>query len=99
MAILIEEEKKSSSISALLGWVIVAGMILASVYYVFFAPAPTVVVPPPPNYAAIAPMAQINLNPSGLLSSQGFQALKTYVAEPSSTGPAAVGRPNPFIAP
>jgi len=99
MAIIIEEPTKKSGTPFLLGMVIFVAIIGGGAYYVFFAPAPAAIVTPPPNYASIAPIASISFDPTSLLNSPGFQALKLYVAEPTSTGPGAVGRPNPFVAP
>lgn len=98
MAIVIEEEGKNSSSTALvLGWVVVLAILLVAAYYIFFAAPPAVVVTPPANFQNIAPIAQINFDPASLLNGQSFQALKEYVAEPTSTGPVPIGKANPFV--
>lgn len=101
MAIIVEEDKQriSRGVPALFGWLIIAAIVAVGAYYLFFAAPPAVVVVPPENFAAITPLASINLNPSSVLNSAGFQALKPYVTEPTSTGPAPVGRTNPFLVP
>jgi len=99
MAILVEEEKKSSGVLALLGWLVVIGIIFASVYYVFFVVPPSAVILPTGNLKNISSVSQLNVNPQDVLGSGEFQSLKQYVAPPVATGPAAVGRPNPFLAP
>jgi len=97
MAIVVEEEKTNSNTPAVLGWLIIVVIVLASAYYIFFAAAPAVVVPPPPNFESIAPIAQISFDPTTLVSSPAFQALKQYIAQPTSTGPVPVGKSNPFL--
>jgi len=99
MAIIVEEEKKSSSGSVFLGGVIIVIILAASAYYLFFAAPPAVVATPPPNFAIIQPIANININTQGLTSNPNFAALKSYIAEPTSTGPGAVGRTDPFVTP
>lgn len=99
MAIVIEEDKGTSHSPAILGWVVIIGVLVAAGYYLFLAPPPTVDITPPSNYATIAPIAQINFDPSRLVNSPAFQALTSSIAEPTSTGPAGVGRQNPFVAP
>ena len=101
MAIVIEEEKRqvASGAASFLGWLIILGTIAVGAYYIFFTTPPTVVVEPPPNYNIIAPIAAISIDPSSVLNSASYQALKQYIPEPTSTGPAGVGRPNPFVVP
>ena len=98
MAIVVEEEKrKSPGIATPLGWIVVLAIIGLGSYYIFFAPAPAVIVTPPANFAVIQPIAQINFDPASVLNNPSFQALKSYITEPISTGPASVGKQNPFV--
>lgn len=101
MAIIVEEEKGGATGTAAvtLGWVVILGVIIAAAYYIFLATPPTIVVPPPANFQSIQPIAQLNFDPNMVLNNPNFQALKQYVAEPTSTGPSGVGRSNPFISP
>ena len=100
MAIIVEEpNNKKSGSSIMLGVVVVIAICAAAVYYIFFATVPAAIVTPPPNYASIGPIANINFNPTSVLGSHNFQALKPYVTEPTSTGPGQIGRSNPFSTP
>lgn len=98
MAIIIEEEKNSSkNTPAVLGWIIIIVVVLVAGYFIYLAPPPSVVVKPPANFEKIAPIAQINFDPTTLVNSAPFQSLKEYISEPTSTGPVGVGKANPFI--
>ena len=99
MAIIVEEEKNRSNLPSMLGWFVILVVALAAAYYVFFAAPPVAVVVPPAAFQSIAPLAQISFDPQSVVSSTAFQSLRQYVAEPTSTGPTAVGRPNPFVSP
>jgi hypothetical protein len=99
MAIIVEEEKNSSNIASFVGWFIIITVVLAAAYYLFLVtPAPAIVTPPP-GFNDITPITQINFDPTSVVKSAGFQALKHSIAEPTSTGPVAVGRTDPFVAP
>jgi hypothetical protein len=97
MAIIVEEERAQSNFSNVIGWIIIALIAALAAYFVFFAPAPEGTFTPPAAFEVIAPVAQINFDPSTVTSNPNFQSLKQYVAEPTSTGPAPVGREDPFI--
>jgi hypothetical protein len=99
MAIIVEEEKKNggAGTSATLGWFIIVVIILTAAYYTFFASVPAVQVTPPANFQIIVPIAQITIDPSSTLGSPAFLALKSYISEPTSTGPIPVGKANPFL--
>ena|ERR1700722_13005911 len=99
MAIIVEEEKNRSNFASVIGWVVLLGIILVAVYYILFAPPAAVVVTPPVNFASVTAITQLNFNPTSVTSSTSFEALQQYVSEPTSTGPAAVGRTDPFLAP
>jgi hypothetical protein len=100
MAIVIEEAQKDrTNLWRFLAWFGVFIVIAAAVYYIFFAAPELVVVTPSGNFNAIAPIANISLDPSSVLQNQAFQSLQSTVPPPSPSGPAAVGRSNPFIAP
>jgi predicted permease len=99
MAIVIEEEKKSSNALAFLGWIVVIAVIIAAIYYIFFVEPPTAVIAPTGTLQNIGSLPATEVNPQDVINSDEFQALQQYIAEPTSTGPAPVGRPNPFVAP
>ena len=99
MAIIIEEEKKGSSVFMFLGWIVVFAIIVAAVYYVFFVVPPSTIIQPTGTLQQVSSLPVKNVNPQDVINNQEFQALQPYIAEPTSTGPAAVGRTNPFIAP
>jgi hypothetical protein len=99
MAIIVEEEKNRSNLAAVVGWIVILGIVLAAVYYIFFAAPAAVIVTPPAGFQNISAITQVNFNPASVTSSTSFQALKQYVSEPTSTGPASVGRPDPFLLP
>lgn len=99
MAIIVEEEKKSSGILVFLGWLVIASMIIAAVYYVFFVIPPLAIILPSGNLQSISSVAQSNLDPQSVMGSGAFQSLKQYIVPPGASGPAGIGRLNPFIAP
>lgn len=99
MAIIVEEEKKSSGILMILGWIVIIGIVIAAVYYVFFVIPPSAIILPSGNLQTINAVAPSNLDPQGVIGSSEFQALKQYIASPVATGPAGIGRNNPFLAP
>lgn len=99
MAIIVEEEGNKSNAVSMLGWLVILGIVGAAVYYIFFVSPPPAVVTPPAGFEDITPIANVNFNPSSVISSPSFQALKQYVADPTSTGPTAVGRTDPFLTP
>jgi hypothetical protein len=99
MAIIVEEEKTSSGIISFLGWASIIAILLVAAYYAFFGPVPTVVVAPPPGLQNLASISSADLNPQGIVQGSQFQSLKQHVPPPSATGPAGVGRSNPFVAP
>jgi|SRR6185437_1752671 len=99
MAIIVEEEKRKSNIGMIVGWVVILGIVGAAVYYVFFAAPELIEIPATGALSTIAPIAQVSLHPEDVINSAGFTALKPGIPNPTSTGPSAVGRTNPFIAP
>jgi len=99
MAIIVEEEKNKSNLTSLFGWFIIIVAIAAAGYYLFIASPPPTVITPPAGFSDISAITQITFDPSSVINSSGFTALQQTVAEPTSTGPVAIGRPNPFIAP
>ena len=99
MAIIVEEDKNRSGATSLLGSAAILIIILIAAYYIFFASVAPSTILAPTNFGNIAAISQVHFNAATVIQSQNFQSLKQYVAEPSSTGPAAVGRNNPFIAP
>lgn len=100
MAIIVEEDRNRVNVVRLVGWLTILVLIAVSVYYVFFSAPAAVIITPPPGYAAIEPISQVNLVPSAVLNNPEFQALQPpSFALPTPSGPASVGRPNPFISP
>lgn len=99
MAIIVEEGKKKTNILGVAAWLVFLVIIGAAVYYIFFAQPQLVAIPATGPLDAIAPIASSSLDAQSLTGSASFQALQSTVTLPTSTGPAAVGRPNPFIAP
>lgn len=99
MAIIVEEERSRTTITPILGWIVTLSIVGFAAYYIFFAVPESVTFSPPTNFQNIEPITQIGVNPNTVLQSPMFQSLKQYIAEPTGTAPAHVGRPNPFIAP
>ncbi len=83
----------------ILGWVGFLVVIIATIYYVFFAAPQLITITPTAGLSAIAPIANVNLNPEDVINSKVFQGLHSPIPAPSPAGPAGVGRVNPFIAP
>ncbi len=99
MAIIVEEEKTSSGIISFLGWASIIAILAVAAYYGFLAPAPLVVVAPPADLNNLLSISSAGLNANSILQGAEFQSLAQHVPEPSATGPAGVGRTNPFVAP
>jgi hypothetical protein len=101
MAIIVDEEKKPTHIFAILAWL--GFLIVASIaiYYIFFAVPQAAVLPTTGSLSAIAPLASSTIQPQDVINSAAFQAILhgTTIQPPSPTGPASVGRPNPFLSP
>jgi len=98
MAIIVEEEKKRTNVVGLLGWIGIIVFVLVAAYYIFFAAPQLVAIQPSGSLGAIAPIANINLNPTDITNSPVFQSLQSTIPpiNPSST---ISGRSNPFVAP
>jgi len=99
MAIIIEEEKKGSNVFVFFGWLVVIAIIVVAIYYIFFIEPPSAVILPTGTLQQVGALPVTSVNPQDVINNQEFQSLQPYIAEPSSTGPAALGRMNPFIAP
>ncbi len=100
MAIIIEEEKiNKSNATNLLGWFVIIVALGAAAYYLFFVSAAPTIITPPAGFSNITPITQITINPQAVIASPQFTSLTQTVAEPTSTGPAAVGRQDPFLVP
>jgi hypothetical protein len=100
MAIVIEEDKsKSQNSVSFLGLIIIVVILAVAAYFIFFVnPEPTPVTPPA-GLDNIDSLSQVQIDPATVANNPSFQALKQYIPEPTSTGPASVGRTDPFIAP
>ena len=96
MAIIVEEEKNNSNLTSWLGVVIVILIAAAAFYYLFISQPDPAVITPPAGFEDITPIAQLNFDPTSVLQDTTFQSLKQPVAEPTSTGPQAVGKTDPF---
>lgn len=99
MAIVVEEEKKNSHVFGIVGWLVFLVALGASAYYVFFAPAPAVTLPLSGGLNSIAPLAQSPVQPQTVEANPVLTSLSTTIAAPTSSGPVAVKRTNPFLAP
>jgi hypothetical protein len=99
MAIIIEEERTSRGIISFLGWTSIVAILLIAAYYAFFAPPPTVIVMPPADSKNLLSISIASLDAQDIVQGGAFQSLKQHVPLPSPTGPAGVGRANPFVAP
>jgi hypothetical protein len=100
MAIIVEEKKQNrASVFNLVGWLALLGVAMVAIYYIFFAAAPTVTIPSLGGLNTIAPLTQSAVQPQTVENSVALQALSTTITAPTSTGPASVTRPNPFLAP
>lgn len=100
MAIIIEEEKKMTTYTGWIGWFVVLIVLAAIGYYLVLAapPVPSSVTPPA-GFRDISPIAQLKFDPASVIASPIFQSLKQSIAAPTSSGPAAIGRQNPFVSP
>ncbi len=99
MAIIVEEGEKKTNLLGVIGWLVFLGIAGAAIYYVFFAQPELVAIPSTGSLSTIAPITQLSLHPETVIQSPAFAVLKSTVTLPTPQGPAAVGRPNPFIAP
>ena len=100
MAIIVEEEKSSIGLVRVAGWAVFVIVVCVATYYIFFAAPETVIIPPPADFQAISSVAQFTLQPTDVLQNPTFQTLKApSFPLPTPTGPAALGRPNPFVLP
>ena len=99
MAIVVEEKERKSNLLGIIGWLVFVGILIAAAYYVFFVKPELVKIPAAGSLGTIAPIAQISLHPEAVLQNPAFQTLSSSVVLPSPSGPAAVGRTNPFVSP
>jgi hypothetical protein len=99
MAIVVEEERTKSHVFAIAGWLVFLIMLAAAGYYLFFASPSTTSVPPSGGLGSIAPLAASPVQPQSVEQNPTLTALHTTIVAPTSTGPAAVGRSNPFLVP
>ncbi len=99
MAIIVDEGEKKTNIFGIIGWLVFLCIAGAAVYYVFFAQPQLVVIPSTGSLSAIAPIAQVSLQPDAVIQNPAFQALTNTIPLPTPQGPVPVGRTNPFIAP
>lgn len=99
MAIIVEEGERKNNLLGIIGWLVFLGIAAAAIYYVFFAQPELVVLPSTGTIGTIAPITQSNIQPDTVTQSAAFTALHSTITLPTPQGPAAVGRPDPFIAP
>jgi hypothetical protein len=99
MAIVVEEGEKRPSILGFAGWFVFLLIAAAAVYYIFFAQPQLVAIPATGNLGTIAPLTQLQLDPTSVIQAPAFEALTSTIALPTPQGPAGVGRPNPFVSP
>ena len=96
MAIIIEEEKGGSGLGSWLGWLVILIILGGGAYYLFVFSPPPAVITPPAALSGITAASQVNFDPQTILQSPVFHSLDRYIPAPSSTGPGAVGKANPF---
>jgi len=101
MAIVIEENGSSNrnGIFGIIGWLVFLAIAGVAVYYVFFAQPELVSIPATGSLGTIAPIAQLSLDPQSVVNSPAFQALTSTIPLPTTSTPATVSRPDPFLAP
>ncbi len=100
MAIVIEEEKNNLDLFRLAGWAAIIVVLVVAAYYIFFASPELVIISPPASVQSLPPVTEFTLQPDAVLASPAFQLLKPpSFPLPTPQGPAAVSRPNPFVAP
>ena len=93
MAIIIEQRNKSGIISIIL-WLIMIVILGAGGYYIFFTKPELLPFTPSPALESAEQLSQISLDPSLVIASSKFTALKSYV----TAAPARpAGRANPFL--
>lgn len=83
----------------LTGWLVFLVVLAAAIYFMFFAPAPDVTLPAAGGLSAVAPLVQSPVQPQTVEADPVLAGLHTTVPAPTSTGPAALVRPNPFLVP
>jgi hypothetical protein len=99
MAIIVEENERKNNIFGIVEWLVFLLIAGIAIYYVFFAQPELVTIPATGNLGEIAPITQIVLHPETVVQGAAFQALTSTIPLPTPSGPATVGRTNPFIAP
>lgn len=100
MAIVVEESgRKNGNILGIAGWLVFLVIAAAAIYYIFFAQPQLVPIPASGTIGTIAPITQVSLQPQSVIGAPAFQALTSTIPQPTPQGPAAVGRPNPFVSP
>ncbi len=103
MAIVIEEGKRPNllwTVARILGWLAILAVIGVAAYYIFFVTPPFFTVPAPAGLQSIQSLSQATLQPNDVLQNPTYVSLKpSPVPAPASSGPAIVGRVNPFIVP
>jgi len=99
MAIIVEEEKKQAAGWAIAGWLGIVVIVLAAVYYLFLAQTEIANVAPSSNISALTPLSKISVKPQDVTGMASFKVLNSPVPSVATSGPAAVGRVNPFVSP
>ena len=69
-------------------------ILAAASYFLFFAAPPRIEVILPSSLETIEELSKISLDPSAVLGSEAFRALKSYNGIP---GVGRTGRANPFV--
>ncbi len=94
MAIVIEQQKAGNSLTTIITTVVIILLVGGASYYLFFAPTPRFDVIIPAPLQKTTQIAEFNIDPSSVLESSAFRALRKYGGV-SGTG--SFGRPNPFM--
>lgn len=97
MAIVIEEGKKKNNMFAIIGWLAILAIIGGAIYYIFFAQPQLVAIPATGSLIVIEPLTELSANPQAIIQGSQFQALHSTITLPTPSGPASVGKNNPFI--
>ena len=94
MAIVVEQEQRGMPFFTIAVGIVILSVVGAATYFLFFAEVPLIEMVAPVQFQSTGNLSKINVGPAAVLEDPTFQALKSYVADPS---PGPVGRANPFL--
>lgn len=93
MAVIIDEEKKPVNWLTLGVAAVIVIIVFAGGYYLFFKKPQLIETVAPKELDRLNSLSQVSFDPSGVLNSSGFKALRQYT---TPSAPPAAGRDNPF---